>query len=293
MIQHVNILTIDGKSLIFREYGATQIDQDLLAGFLSAFSGFMMEISQSEIKSTVTGNSKFIYSMEENIIVVICTDIEDSDEEIYPKLESILIKFIEQYGDTLKSDDWNGERGFFKNFIKDIDQIVLGPIKVSILGYGGVGKTTLTHLIVGKDVNLEYVPTITADIASYNELGSRVIVLWDFAGQIQFTDMWDSLLKGTRIVLLVCDSSYQNVLATKKIMDNFLAKKYTNGIVVGVANKQDLPNRLSPKFIERILKVPTYSMIATNPDFRVIIHEILRNNIDLVNKQDGILKEPN
>ncbi|MHA1602896.1 MAG: GTP-binding protein, partial [Promethearchaeota archaeon] len=223
----------------------------------------------------------------------ICTDIEDSDEEIYPKLESILIKFIEQYGDTLKSDDWNGERGFFKNFIKDIDQIVLGPIKVSILGYGGVGKTTLTHLIVGKDVNLEYVPTITADIASYNELGSRVIVLWDFAGQIQFTDMWDSLLKGTRIVLLVCDSSYQNVLATKKIMDNFLAKKYTNGIVVGVANKQDLPNRLSPKFIERILKVPTYSMIATNPDFRVIIHEILRNNIDLVNKQDGILKEPN
>lgn len=56
MIQNVNILTVDGKSLIFRQYGSSKIDQDLLAGFLSAFSGFMMEISQSEIKSTITVN---------------------------------------------------------------------------------------------------------------------------------------------------------------------------------------------------------------------------------------------
>jgi hypothetical protein len=54
MIQYVNILLKDGKSLVFRNYGDTEVDRDLLAGFLSAFSGFMKEISQSEIKSTAT-----------------------------------------------------------------------------------------------------------------------------------------------------------------------------------------------------------------------------------------------
>lgn len=286
MIQHINILTTDGKSLLVREYGASKVDQDLLAGFLSAFSGFMIEISQSEIKSTVTGNSRFIYSTHKNIIVVICTDVDDNEQEIYPKLEKIMNKFLHQFAPFLEKDKWDGNRSQFVPFAEEIDKIILGPIKISILGYGGVGKTTLTHLIVGKEVNLEYVPTITADIASYDKLGSRSVVLWDFAGQIQFTSMWNSLLKGTRIVLLVCDSSYPNVQATKKIIANFLTMHYSNAIIIGIANKQDLPNRLTAKFIERLWEVPTYGMIATNNDYRVILHEILRKAIDNINQID-------
>ena len=289
MIQHVNILTSNGKSIIFREYGATKVDKDLLAGFLSAFSGFMMEISQSEIKSTVTGNSQFIYSMSKNVMVVICTDINDLEEEISPKLEDILTKFLEKYGEELDQNKWEGERNYFNDFIEDIDNIVLGPLKVSILGYAGVGKTTLTKLIVGQDVNLEYVPTITADIARFDKLGSRTIVLWDFAGQIQFTDLWNSLLKGTRIVILVTNSTYNNVLATRKILDDYLKKKFEEIVVIAMANKQDLPNRLTTKFVEKILKVPTFGMVAINPDYRVIIHEILREIIEKINNLDGII----
>ena len=287
-IKHVNILTVDGKSLLFREYGATKVDQDLLAGFLSAFSGFMMEISQSEIKSTITGNSKFIYSIAHNIIVVICTDIHDKEEEISPKIETIIEGFWERYHKVFKNNDWEGERTIFRDFNSEIDKIILGPIKVSILGYAGVGKTTLTRLIVGEEVNLEYVPTITADIANYEKLGPRKIVLWDFAGQIQFTDLWNSLLRGTRIVLLVTDSTYTNVQETKKILDKFLIKRYKEAIIIGIANKQDLPNRLTPQFVEKILQVPTYGMISIKPDYRVIIHEILKKQIEIINKQDGL-----
>ncbi len=99
--------------------------------------------------------------------------------------------------------------GIFKEFGDFIDKTVLGPIKISIMGYGGVGKTTLLRLIVGKDVNLEYVPTITADIAPSSEFGKREVVLWDFAGQLQFADLWNSLLRGTRIVLLITDRYIQ------------------------------------------------------------------------------------
>ncbi|WP_457558599.1 GTP-binding protein [Candidatus Harpocratesius sp.] len=290
-IKHVNILTIDGKSLLFREYGATKVDQDLLAGFLSAFSGFMMEISQAEIKSTITGNSKFIYSIAHDIIVVICTDIYDQEEEISPKIESIMEGFWSRYHNLFENNDWDGERTVFKEFKQEIDRIILGPIKVSILGYAGVGKTTLTRLIVGEEVNLEYVPTITADIANFDKLGPRKIVLWDFAGQIQFTDLWDSLLRGTRIVLLVTDSTYTNVQETKVILERFLTKRYKEAIIIGIANKQDLPNRLTPQFIEKILNIPTYAMISINPDHRIIILEILKKIIGTINKQDGLLEK--
>jgi len=290
MIKHVNILTTNGKSLIFREYGATKVDQDLLAGFMSAFSGFMKEISRSEIKSTVTGNSKFIYSFTDRIMIVICTDIDEDEQEIYPILENIFSQFLDKYEDLFKNDKWNGERNIFREFKESIDKIVLGPIKISILGYGGVGKTTLTRLIIGKEINLEYVPTITADIATYDKLGKRKIVLWDFAGQIQFTELWDSLLKETRIVLLVTDSSYKNVQDTKLIMEKFIEKKEGNMLIIGIANKQDLPNKLSTKFVEKILGIPTFGMIAINPNYRVMIHEIINEYIEKINKIDGFIE---
>ncbi|MHA1870028.1 MAG: hypothetical protein ACTSXF_03685, partial [Promethearchaeota archaeon] len=98
MINHISILTSDGKSLVFREYGASKIDYDLLAGFLSAFSGFFKEISQSEIKSTATETNKYFYGLLGKLIIVVCTDITDEDEEIISKMEQIITLFHEKYG---------------------------------------------------------------------------------------------------------------------------------------------------------------------------------------------------
>jgi small GTP-binding protein len=290
MIQHINILTMDGKSLLFREYGAIKVDQDLLAGFISAFSGFMQEISQSQIKSTVTGNTRYYYRIDQphNLIFLAAAEIKDKEEEIAPKIESISKKFIDKYGSMFKDKSWSGDRAVFKPFLEEIDRIILGPIKVSIVGYGGVGKSTLLRLLVGKEINLEYVPTITADIANLDGLGSRQIVLWDFAGQIQFSNLWQSLLNGTRIVFLVTDSTYQNITESKKIITNLIRKYYQDTIIIGIANKQDLPNRLTPEFVQKILEVPTYGMIGINEDYRAKIIEILSQAIDQVNAQDHI-----
>jgi hypothetical protein len=97
MIQYINILTKDGKSLLFRNYGESEVDRDLLAGFLSAFSGFIKEISQSDIKSTSTEEYKYYYTIIDEIIIVVCTDLEDDDSVINPKLNTIRAKFIEKY----------------------------------------------------------------------------------------------------------------------------------------------------------------------------------------------------
>ncbi len=294
MIQYVNILTKDGKSLLFRNYGDTEIDRDLLAGFLSAFSGFMKEISQSEIKSTATDAYKYYYTIIDSIIIVVCTDLEEEDQQINSMITTIKTKFMDQYDEVLKDERWSGNRMIFNEFERELDNIILGAIKISIIGFGGVGKTTLLHLICGKEIDLEYVPTMTADIMNdYNGKGlktNRKVIFWDFAGQSQFRSLWKNLLEGTDIALLVTDSTFENINSSKEIIQDILDKYYQDVLVIGIANKQDLPNRLSPEFCEKILseggrEINTHGMIAINENYREKIHAILRDAINKIKKK--------
>ena len=285
MIQYINVLTRDGKSLLFRNYGDSDVDRDLLAGFLSAFSGFMKEISQSDIKSTATEDFKYYYTIINSLIIVVCADLEDEDVQVNSKINSIRAQFLEDFGDIIEDGSWGGNRSIFKSFEKTLDNIILGAIKISIIGIGGVGKTSLLHLICGKDINLEYMPTITADIAFYEDeaLGNLPVSFWDLAGQRQYRTLWRSLLEGTQIALLVLDSTFENLNSSKEIIKDILEKYYKDALVIGIANKQDLPNRLTAEFCEKILsgfsKIKVHSMIAINPDYREKIFAILREAI--------------
>ena len=292
VIQYLNILTKGGKSLLFRNYGSSDVDRDLLAGFLSAFSGFMKEISQSDIKSTATDEFKYYYTIIDTIIIVVCTDLDDDDATINSKITTIRVKFMEKFGELLKSGKWTGNRTIFTSFEKDIDDIILGAIKVCLIGTGGVGKTTLLHLICGKEIDLEYVPTINVDITPFDGEGldvPRSIVLWDFAGQSNFRSLWKSLLDSTDIALIVLDSSFKNVNYSRDIIRDILDKHYKDVLVIGIANKQDMPNRLTPKFCERILSeaerepsIKVHGMVAINPVYREKILAILREAINKI-----------
>ncbi|TFF92942.1 MAG: hypothetical protein EU543_04725, partial [Promethearchaeota archaeon] len=137
------------------------------------------------------------------------------------------------------------------------------------------------------------VPTVNADISSYDGDGiktNRNVIFWDFAGQSQFRSLWKNLLEGTDITLLVTDSTFENVNSTKTIIQDLLDKYFKDIHVIGIANKQDLSNRLTPEFCEKILseggrEIITHGMIAINENYREKIHAILNDAIDKIEKK--------
>lgn len=282
------MLTRDGKSICFRNYGSSEVDRVLLTGLLSEFSRSLKENSQNSIKNKATVDFKYVYTRFGELIIVICADLSDKNAIINSKITKIRAKFIDKYGEMFSNGSWTNNHSLLLKFEYELDNICLGAIKIALIGFGGVSKTELTRLICGKDVDLEYVPTITADIVEYewDELG-RSLTLWDFAGQVQLSSLWENLLTGTDIALLVLDSTFENINATKNIIHDILDKCDKEILVIGIANYQDMPNRLSPEFCERILSnerrvIKVYGMVLDDLVYREVILAILRDAIKTI-----------
>ena len=90
--------------------------------------------------------------------------------------------------------------------------------KMSLVGFSGVGKTTITRLIMAEEIPMEHIPTITGDIATI-KIGKLHFHLWDFAGQEQFSFLWQNFIKGSDAVLLITDSTLENCEKSKYFVE--------------------------------------------------------------------------
>jgi small GTP-binding protein len=111
-------------------------------------------------------------------------------------------------------------------------------VKVSFLGYPSVGKSTLIKLLSGYIPSLDYKPTIGLDFGSL-QFGEHEVKLWDIGGQSAFQPFWNNYLNGSYLVFVVTDSTPQNVLQTKQLIE-WLNRTQKGVRVVALANKQDI-----------------------------------------------------
>ena len=81
--------------------------------------------------------------------------------------------------------------------------------KMTILGDGGVGKTSLRKRYLGEGFSKSYLATIGADFATkpLDDQGLKVAQIWDLAGQPRFSVVREGYYRGTRGALLVFDIS--------------------------------------------------------------------------------------
>ncbi|MHA2029960.1 MAG: Rab family GTPase [Candidatus Kariarchaeaceae archaeon] len=79
--------------------------------------------------------------------------------------------------------------------------------KVTLLGDGGVGKTSLRKRYLGEGFKQNYMATIGADFAikKVSEDGSDIIQIWDLAGQQRFSLVREAYYLGTKGAILTYD----------------------------------------------------------------------------------------
>lgn len=128
-------------------------------------------------------------------------------------------------------------------------------IKISLLGDGAVGKTSLRERFMGRGFKREHMMTIGADFASYEkeirlqngDIYNVTFQIWDLAGQQTFQSIRSRFFRGSMGALCVFDvtrpDSFQNI--TQWIEE--LWRNNGRGIVpiTILGNKSDLRNKNS------------------------------------------------
>jgi len=91
--------------------------------------------------------------------------------------------------------------------------------------------------------------------------------------------LWNDFLKGSSLVMLVTDSSREDVEKAKGLIDQ--VQKVKGAKLIAIANKQDQENRLNATQVEKMLGIKTYPMIATEGTRRSAMVNIIKENLSL------------
>lgn len=271
--------------LMRKKYWRVPLSDDMIREFLRAYKEFMSHVQSTEIPALpihIQG-TKFIFSTAENILLVFVSHMQDEDNRVSEKVKTCLKMLVGKFGTERILE--MAEEKETEEIEELIDKYIMSKLKVSLVGEGGVGKTTLLRLLKGTEPPTEYVPTIALSIEQIEatQYGTYQVILWDFAGQERFRRLWTIYFRGSDIVFLITDSTLNNVIATKEILD--IIRKDASGVPVwAIANKQDLDGALTPELVERILGVRAFGMVAVNPERR---EEMMRILLDAVDKYIG------
>ncbi|MFW9829992.1 MAG: GTP-binding protein, partial [Candidatus Thorarchaeota archaeon] len=86
-----------------------------------------------------------------------------------------------------------------------MDEIKL-VFKITIIGDGGVGKTSLIRRFTESSFNKDYIKTIGAQFSVYNKQIENVnirLLFWDIAGQDEFSFLKPSFFKNSNASIIV------------------------------------------------------------------------------------------
>ncbi|MFW9849685.1 MAG: ADP-ribosylation factor-like protein [Candidatus Thorarchaeota archaeon] len=273
MIRSVYILEQTGNIIFTKEYAEIESRQTLVEFLvnLTSFLGSVDLEGKTEFMNLAT--SRFFYAVRDDFTFIFVADKADDSAQIEEKVGQLVDTFMRDYIEMARTHQ------SLDGFDEKVDEIAVTMVKVAILGFAGVGKTTTLHLLRGETLPLIHDPTIGVSIKKLpEEVENANIVLWDLAGQSRFSILWAKMIANAQVVVIVTDSTLENVLRSKKLV-SLVKDEVPDAKIIGIANKQDLPTALTPERVGQILNVATYELVAIDISYRDRLIQIIRRAI--------------
>ena len=279
VIRSFMVIGTGGLLMYSRQYGDKKIDQDLISGFLTALASFSTEIKGGAIESLVMQDIRFIYSSGRgDLLFVFCCDKDDMQEEVQDRIENVKNEFQKMFSDQLEK--WSGNITIFQPFNEIVDEIILLPLKIIIVGELGVGKNTLLEFFPGEalltfdeaDNALLKKSVEVEGIQNVRQIDFFKFDLETLVNEIRFHL---DLLKSSDLVILVVSSGVSNVTRTKKFLPR-LKPNVRESRLFCLANMQDMKDvALEPTMIEENYGIKTFGFSATKSGAREEFFELI------------------
>jgi small GTP-binding protein len=145
----------------------------------------------------------------------------------------------------MKNENEKDESKYKVEFLGEKFSKDLLTYKVNVLGLYGVGKTTIIHKLMKKEICNDYSPTISVDIANFQvKVNDKIIQIqiWDCCGNDQFALNTKNLFVNTSVAILVYAINNKKSFKNLEEWHNIL-KTYTFECTLFlIGNKNDLEN---------------------------------------------------
>ena len=286
MLRQIYIILND--NIIYQRNYAKGLDDSLFTNVYLNIKKAAFAKFADVIRSYEFFEFKLSYIVEKslNLIFLFVTGLGDEFKNIKPQLSDFRKEFLDFYHDNIKENNLKIVTEILDPIVDNIHRN-LKP-KISIVGFSGVGKTTTTKLIKSEEIPMQHIPTITGEVATI-KIGKLHFFLWDFAGQDQFDFLWEKFIRGSDAVLLMTDSTLEN-LEKSKYFFLLVNKEVPYARLAVIANKQDLPEAMKVEDIERLMGTKTYSFIAIDTNNRPKMIRIIADLLDMDAKVSPLLK---
>lgn len=282
MIHNVLLIDkVDGSVVTRTRFWKIDFTDSDIQEFLTGWRDLHSTEGLSADTPVYVGPHKVFHGVvDDELVLMFVTDGRDEERTIKHKIRE---------GASRISTALRGNSiGYIRDNLEDIlGELIFTRFKVSYVGSGGVGKSTLLRLLFGREpAPGGYVPTINVAVDSSEtiQFGTFLVTVWDFAGQAVFQDLWQFYFAGTDVIFLVTDSSFRNVMQTKTLLRTIKKEAPAVPLFI-IANKQDLPESMRGEKIQRLLGAPTFSMVATDKTRR---EEFIRLMLEVAAKTVGV-----
>ncbi|MFW9907072.1 MAG: ADP-ribosylation factor-like protein [Candidatus Thorarchaeota archaeon] len=245
------------------QYWPVEVDKAALNEFIATREELRKEDSTLANFPLIIGDDKFQgRDLATDVVLIFVTDKGEDESAIGDRLDSAVSSLRKRLAKKSLPE-------VLDTFGSIIEPSIITRLKIALVGEGGVGKTTTLHLLMGDTPPLQYVPTIALNLETVENIrfGNYSLVLWDFAGQERFRNLWKFYFHGADVIFLVCDSSLRNVIISKDIY-KLIKRDAPKVPVFALANKQDKPNAMRSEVVQKILGIPTYPMVAIDKSRR-------------------------